>query len=80
MYFYAFYAATVFLIFGLSKRARIILIGLLYTALVLALLWVARYEIEPLMVLAQRYVPDYIPVDAGFEASFYRWLFYFCPM
>jgi peptidoglycan/LPS O-acetylase OafA/YrhL len=79
MYFYAFYAATVFLILALAKRGRFILIGLVYAALVLAVLAVARYELESLMALAQRYVPDYIAIDAGFEASFYRWLFYFSP-
>jgi peptidoglycan/LPS O-acetylase OafA/YrhL len=79
MYFYAVFAATVFFIFALSKRGRIILIGLVYAALVLAVLGAARYELETLMVLAQRYVADYIAIDADFENSFYRWLFYFSP-
>jgi peptidoglycan/LPS O-acetylase OafA/YrhL len=79
MYFYALYAGAVFLIFALSRRGHIIFAGLVYAALVMAALGLARHELGPLMGLARRYVPDYIAIDAGFENSFYRWLFYFSP-
>jgi peptidoglycan/LPS O-acetylase OafA/YrhL len=79
MYFYAVYAAAVFLFVTLFKSRRMIIICLVYAMMVLALLGMARHEIEPLMGLAQRYVPDYIASNASFEDSFYRWLFYFAP-
>jgi peptidoglycan/LPS O-acetylase OafA/YrhL len=83
MYFYLCYAALIFGILGLFRLRRTILLGVLYVAVVAVLLWALRYNLNAVLGLAERILPDYIgssgPGDSTFRNSFYEWLFYLSP-
>jgi peptidoglycan/LPS O-acetylase OafA/YrhL len=78
MYFYLVYAVLIFAILALCRLRRAILLATLYAGAITASLWFWRYHINTLLMLAQNFLPDYIPLE-NFEHSFYRWLFYFSP-
>ncbi len=79
MFFYAAYVAVVFGIL-LLRGARAAMMATIGFAVVATLMFIAsRYYLSEILSLAQRHVADYIGMGAGFEHSFYRWLFYFSP-
>jgi peptidoglycan/LPS O-acetylase OafA/YrhL len=80
MYFYLVYAVGVFfIILAICRRGGAVRAAVGYTVLAASVLWLARYELGPLLAWSEHHVPDYIPFQSNFEHSFYRWFFYFSP-
>jgi peptidoglycan/LPS O-acetylase OafA/YrhL len=79
MYFYLVYAVLVFALLAICRRGRAFYAGIAYALLVACGLWLIYDHLPGLLARAERFVPDYLPMQPAFEHSFYRWLFYFSP-
>jgi len=79
MFFYVAYVVTVFIILSLRGPGTAMLAAIAFAIGATLMFIVSRHYLSELLNLSQRVVPNYIDMAAGFEHSFYRWLFYFSP-